>query len=397
LSEPVFTHDGVDIPLRRREIRALARSHDTFLDSQTGGLNVVRYREVERLLTDTRLQGIGMTLFDMMGITQGPLRDWYSSIMFTNEGAAHHRMRSLVGKAFSPRSVEAMRRTAAALVAERLARLRSAGGGDLMASLSDVPMRVMCALLGVPERDVPLFTAWVASLSNVFFMMTPEQIVQATDGITKLLGYTVRVCAEREDDPGDDLITALIAAEHDGDRLTRQETAAMVANLLVAGNDTTASQIGCSLLALLDRPEMLRRASTEPALLNSIVSETIRLEPGIEGTFRVAAAPLAVGGVERPAGTLVLLNTMTANTDPAIWRDPELFDPTRFLSPETPRLLTFGAGPHACLGAWLARLTLEEVVRGVAALAPSVQEPLDGLPWQLGTGTAPCRLNVAVG
>jgi cytochrome P450 len=134
----------------------------------------------------------------------------------------------------------------------------------------------------------------------------------------------------------------------------------------------------------------------EPSLIGSVVSEIIRLEPSIEIAPRTLIDPVEIGGAERQAGTMVWLCTMTANIDPEVWRDPLVFDPRRFLSPEAPKLLTFGRGPHACLGAWLARLTLEEVIRAVAELAPKLIEEPTAINWVRGTGAYPARLPVAL-
>src|SRR5262249_57789054 len=113
---------------------------------------------------------------------------------------------------------------------------------------------------------------------------------------------SIRVLAEeRSNSSAPDLIPALIRAEHEGDRLTRDETVAMVANLLVGGHDTTASQIGCTLLALLTRPEALSQIRSDPARLGSIVAETIRIEPGIPSAPRTVSAPIEISGIERPA------------------------------------------------------------------------------------------------
>jgi cytochrome P450 len=128
---------------------AAAAEGPTAIDA-TGGLHLLRYRDIEHILNEPRLRGVGLFLFDLMGITEGPLRDWYGGLMFTNDGPRHDRLRRLVSKAFTPRAVEQLRPTAAALVAERLARIRGDGGGDLVRSLGDVPMHVMCALVGVP-------------------------------------------------------------------------------------------------------------------------------------------------------------------------------------------------------------------------------------------------------
>jgi cytochrome P450 len=378
----------------RRALRHGAVTAPTMIDEASGAIIVLRHRDVERLLTDTRLRGVGLSFFDLMGISDGPLRAWYGAIMFTNEGRPHHRMRSLVGKAFSPRAVEAMRPVAAAIVAERLANVRAARGGDLVNALADVPMRVMCKLLGVPDEDVPAFAAWVSALSPIFGIMTPAQIAEATTAIAQLLAYTNELCARREEAPGDDLISALIAAEHDGDRLTRPETSEMIANLLVAGHDTTSSQIACSLLTLLAQPSLLADVRADAALLSSIVTETIRLEPGISIAPRTLIEPVEIGGTERPAGAMVWLCTMTANTDPEIWVDPDAFDPRRFTAAGAPKLLTFGGGPHACLGSWLARLTLEETIRGVAGLTPALTVAPTDIEWVQVLGVNPGRLPV---
>ena len=388
-----FAMDPVE---SRRALRRGATVGPTMVDRASGAIIVLRHADVQRLLTDTRLRGVGLSFFDFMNISDGPLRTWYGAIMFTTEGKPHHRMRSLVGKAFSPRSVEAMRPIAAAIVAERTWATRSASGGDLVQALADVPMRVMCKLLGVPDGDVPKFAAWVSALSPIFGILTPEQIAAATTAITQLLAYTTDLCERREASPGDDLVSALIEAEHEGDRLTRPETAAMIADLLVAGHDTTSSQIACSLLTLLAQPGLMAEVRADAALIPAIVTETIRLEPGISIAPRTLIETVEIGGIDRPAGAMVWLSAMTANTDPDVWPDPDTFDPRRFASPEAPKLLTFGGGPHACLGTWLARVTLEEVVRSVAGLTPVLAVPPANIQWVQVLGVNPERLPVMV-
>jgi cytochrome P450 len=396
--------DGNAMPLRtpmgvlehRQAVRAAAAQGRTAIIAETGAIYVFRYHDVEALLFEPRLNGVGLTTFDRMGITGGPLRDWYGSLMFTNEGVPHNRLRRLVGKAFSPRAVERLRPIAAALVNERLARVRAAGGGDLVAELADVAMHVMCALLGVPVADVPAFIAWVDALGRTFGFMDAGQIAAATSAIVELLAYVDELCGRQGPAAGDDLISALIAAEDDGDRLTRAETIAMVANLLVGGHDTTFSQIGCTLLTLLARPQVLALARDDAELLTSMVNETIRFEPAIGAAPRTVVEPFEVCGIACAPGAMVLCSTLTANRDPAIWRNPDAFDPGRFTSPDAPKLLTFGGGPHHCLGAWLARLTLEETVRGVAALGPVLTTPPDEIEWTQSLGSSPARLQVAV-
>jgi hypothetical protein len=244
-------------------------------DVVTGATVVLRQRDLEALAHDQRLEGIGLALFDMMGITDGPLRDWYGRLMFTTEGDYHRRMRSLVSRAFTPRSVEALRATAADMAAEAVASVRP--GGDLVAACSTLATRLMCRLLGVPDTDVPVFAAWLDALSPVFLVMTPDQIAAATTAITGLQSYIDELTTRRSKDPGRDLITALLASEADGERLTHGETVAMIANLLVAGHDTAGSQIPCSILVALQHRHELAGVHEDEARLASAVAETIRV------------------------------------------------------------------------------------------------------------------------
>lgn len=375
---------------------AAAAEGPTVIDEVTGATHLLRHRDIEAILNEPRLRGVGLSLFDQMGIADGPLREWYGGLMFTNDGGRHDRLRRLVSKAFTPRAVEQLRPIAAALVAERLAPIRAAGGGDLAAALADVPMHVMCALVGVPAADVPGFIKWVDALSPVFLFMTVEQIAAATAAITELLAYARDLLERRSDRPADDLMTSLIRAEHDGDRLTREETVAMVANLLVGGHDTTASQIGCTLLTLLTQPSALAELRSDSSLLSALVSETIRFEPSIAAAPRTVVEPIELCGVVHLPGAVVMCNLLTANRDPAVWHDPDTFVAHRFAEPEVPRLLSFGGGPHYCLGAALARLTVEEAVRRVADLVPTLTSVPDDIEWVQVLGRSPARLPVAL-
>jgi cytochrome P450 len=157
--------------------------------------------------------------------------------------------------------VERLRPIAAELVAEALSTLRRVGSGGLAAALAHVPMHVMCSLLGVPTKAVPDFIAWVNALSPAFGLMTPAQIVAAEAAITELLDYVRDLVDQRSHATADDLVSGLIRAEHDGERLTRDETVTMVVNLLVGGHDTKSSQIGCTLLTLLARPDAFPRSA----------------------------------------------------------------------------------------------------------------------------------------
>lgn len=396
MTEPTITTLGNPSDARDILMEA-AKSCPTAIESATGIVWVLHYDEVSKIALDQRTVGVGLQMFDLMGIDDGPLRDWYGSLMFTTEGPTHVRLRRLVNRAFTPRSTANLGESTARLVTETYDQLVADGGGDLIPAFRQVPMKVMCRLLGVPEADSAIFGDWVDALSPTFGYMEPEQVVDASEAIGHLLAYMRELADERRGLPGDDLITHLLNAEEDGDRLTHEELVAMVANLLVGGHDTTSSQIGCTLLTLLQHPGALDIIRERPELAGAVVNETMRVEPSITAIPRTVAAPLEVGGVKRPAGTVLLLSLTAANRDAAVWADPESFVPTRFAEPEAPKLLSFGMGPHVCLGAHLARMTLDHVALGLAERELRLSGSPDEVEWKVVLGRSPSALEVTVG
>lgn len=207
-----------------------------------------------------------------MGI-EGGLRRWYGSLMFTNEGEAHARLRRLVSRAFTPRSVERLRDDTAKLVNEEFLQMEAAGEGDLVQVFGRLSVRVMCRLLGVPEEDVNVWGSWADALSPVFGFMDPEQIRAADSALSELLSYIGTLVEQRRGNPRDDLITALVRAEENGERLRGDEVVMMVSNLLVAAHDTTTSQIGCTLLTLMRHPSAVAALRADRALIPAAVTE----------------------------------------------------------------------------------------------------------------------------
>ncbi|HET6874135.1 MAG TPA: cytochrome P450 [Acidimicrobiales bacterium] len=379
------------------DLVAAARSGPTAVDAELGLLYVLRYHEVDRLAHDRRMAGVGLTMFDLMGI-KGPLRDWYSELMFTNEGEDHARMRRLVSRAFTPRSVEQLRDYSRGLADATFTRMEEYGGGDLVDSFSLLGTRVMCRLLGVPAEDVEIFAGWSDALSRTFGIMDAGQIEQAGDALEGMLDYTAELVGRRgsrtrrDADSEDDLISALLRAEDQGDRLTRHEVVTMVSNLLVAAHDTTASQLSCSLLTLLRHPESLPPIRNGEVPPGDVVTETMRFEPAIPAFPRTALEPIEIAGVERPAGTLVMLAVGSANRDPEVYADPDRFDVRRFSSPDIPRPLSFGTGPHFCLGSNLARMIMEEVIARFAASDLRLDGDPDRVEWRSVLGRGPVSL-----
>ena len=380
--------------------RAARANGPSALSAETGAVVALRYDDVERLSHDPRLAGVGLSIFDLLGIGEGPLRTWYSSLMFTNEGDTHHRLRRLAARVFTPRSVERHRELAARLTAERMERLVADGGGDLVEALVDVPITVICTLIGVPEEQIPSFLAYGDALSPVFGLMEPDQITTAEDAVVGLMADVEAMIATRLEQRSDDLISALLAAEESGDRLTHDEVVTMVGNLIVGGHDTTSGQVGCTLLTLLRHPETLDAMRADPSLAPAVVDEGIRFEPSITIVPRTVLEPIDIGGVERPVGSMVFLASASASRDEDVWGDPDVFRPGRFTEPGSPKLLSFGSGAHYCLGAALARMTMQEVMLGAArsglgdTLVADVPLDADSIEWRQVLGRSPARLRV---
>ncbi len=385
------------------QYRAARTAGPTGIAADTGAVVVLRYDDIERLSHDPRLSGVGLSIFDFLGIEDGPLRTWYSSLMFTNDGDTHHRLRRLAARVFTPRSIERHRALAAQLADERMSKLVADGGGDLVAALVDVPITVICTLIGVPADQIADFVEYGDALSPVFGLMDPDQIAVAERAVVDLMRDVESMIDTRLTERGDDLISGLLDAEEQGDRLTHDEVVTMVGNLIVGGHDTTSGQVSCSLLTLMRHPEALDALRADASLAPAVVNEAIRFEPSITIVPRTVLEPFEIGGIERPAGSMVFLASVSASRDAAVWSDPDVFRPTRFTESDAPKLLSFGSGPHYCLGAALARMTMEEVLLAAAraglgdTIVADAPMDADSIEWRMILGRSPTRLPVTVG
>jgi cytochrome P450 len=269
----------------------------------------------------------------------------------------HTRLRRLVSKAFTPRRVEQL----VPFVQERTDELLTAAGTrgplELVADLAyPLPVAVISHLLGVPHEDHATFAGWseilAKSLDRLVSEPTPEELEENRTASDEFRAYFEDLADQRRREPRDDMLTALVQAEEEGDRLTMDELTSTALLLLVAGHETTVNLIGNGMLALLRVPGLLDRVRSDPAVAEGVVDEVLRLDPPVQMTMRTALADIEVaGGTLRAGGTAVLL-IAAANRDAEAYDDPAAFDPERGDS----RHLSFGGGMHYCLGAPLARL-----------------------------------------
>jgi cytochrome P450 len=320
---------------------------------QLGSLMLLRHRDVLDAFLDRRFGAMGVRYYEALGWTEGPYIDWVRRTVVFLDPPDHDRLRRLVGRAFTPRQVARVR-PITERIAGRLAAAASGGGSlDLYAAFAQrLPLQVICELLAIPGVDHEQVGAWTAALSLATATPTPEARAAADGAMLGFNDYVGGLIAERRRRPGEDLLSALVAVEEAGDRLSADELVAMVVQLLYAGHETTRNLIGNGLFTLLEHPAQLERLRRDPALLPGAVEEMLRYEPPILFTSRVTLAPVEIAGVALPAGSLVQLCVVSANRDPERFAAPERFDVGRAENAH----LTFGFGAHFCLGASIARM-----------------------------------------
>ncbi|MCR6481600.1 cytochrome P450 [Amycolatopsis sp. OK19-0408] len=277
----------------------------------------------------------------------------------------HTRLRRLVAKAFTPRMVEQLAPRIEELTASLIERAR--GEFDLMTALAKpLPVEVIAELLGVPLDDRERFAEWSHAMARALdppFLQRPETIEPAVRARQSFVAYFRELADRRRREPGQDLLSALVAVSDAGDALSEGELLVTLTLLLIAGHETTTNLIGNGVLALL------RHGGLGTAAPEGVVEEVLRYDSPVQLTARLALRDTTLGGLTVPAGSQVIVLIGAANRDPAAVPDAETFDPAR-----TPgRHLAFGQGIHFCLGAPLARLEGRIVFRELARRLPELR------------------------
>jgi cytochrome P450 len=343
------------------------------------GPELLSYDLVRTVLRDSRFampRGIGLVV---QGITAGPIWDKVTKLLISLDGAEHHRLRRLVSKVFTPRAAERMHTACLDVITELVDRHVDTGHCDMVADIArPYPVPIICALLGAPREDWHLFSEWSNDISKAFGLSVAEDTPAILRAWKQLEAYIEDLIAARRQSLTDDLISELIRAEDDGDRLTHGELVNLAAILLNAGTDTTRNQLAAAVQALCEHPDQWVLVAEHPELAPRAVEEVMRHTPIIFTTLRQAIENVELGGVHIPAGTFVIANTASANRDPAVYDDPDRLDITR---EAPPAMLTFGGGVHYCLGAHLARVELTEALRVITRRMPRPRRA-GPAPWK---------------
>ena len=299
--------------------------------------------------------------------------------MLDQDNPDHLRLRSLVHKAFTPQRMEEMRPRIQSIAESLLISTQQRGHGDLIADFAlPLPLTVIVELLGIPTEDRQKFHRWAKYVLNSPTMLN---VMLAIPAIMAQMKYLKQLFAKRRSNPQDDLLTALVQAEADGDRFSEDELVAMVFLLMLAGHETTVNLISSGTLALLQHPEQLALLRRSPELIKSAVEELVRFTAPVEtATERYTAEDVLIADTKIAKGEMVLVALASANRDERQFANPDQLDITR----EKNRHVGFGLGIHYCLGAPLARMEAQIGLQLLTDLRPNLRlaVPAEQLRWR---------------
>ena len=358
---------------------------------QHGPMAVVLAWEANReTLKDRRLSPRSFP-DDMVANGLSPATAVQVAPLFSRHGDQHRHLRAVLSTAFTPKKVEQLR-PATRAIAERLADGIAASGGacDLVAAFAEpLPPEVFALLFGLPLEDRDRMAHWAASIALAFNpSMPPEHLARVEEAAAEMRAYGRERIAASRAEPGDDLVTRLLEAEVDGHRLSEDDVIAMITGFVFAGAETTRRQLTAGVQLLAEHPEDWERLAADPDLVPNAVEEVLRHRWIISGLTRRAEEPFQRDDLRVPEGGRLLLSFDTANRDPERFDDPDTFVIDR---PDAHAHVTFGWGPHLCVGAGLARL---ELVEGLGVLTRRFGPPVvDSIGPSTGIG-APDSLQV---
>jgi cytochrome P450 len=337
---------------------------------------VLGWAESREVLNDRRLSPRSF-VDDMLASGLSPQSAAQVSPLFSRHGDDHRHLRAVLSTAFTPKKVEQLR-PATRAIAERLADGIAAAGGvcEVVAAFAEpLPPEVFAVLFGLPVEDSARMAEWASAIALAFSgSIAPDDVARVEAATAEMREYGHERIAASRAAPGDDLVSRLLAAEVDGHHLSDHDVIAMITGFVFAGAETTRRQMTAAILLLADHPEDWERLAAEPDLLPTAVDEILRLRGIVPALTRRAEEPFDRDGLElEPRGRL-MLSFSAANQDPERFDDPTAFQVDRA---DAHAHLTFGWGPHLCVGAGLARLELAEGLRALTTrFGPPVIEAI---------------------
>ena len=355
--------DYLDPALRGDRFHARMRDlrSQTWIAKSPLGCFVLDRDGVDFFLKSKQLKFPGALVAQLFGVTDGPLHEEIVRNILCIDGADHRRLRALVNPSLTGRSVERYRPAIRGFIEELWRPVAASGRTEFIADFAKpYPALTIATVMGAPLVDAERLYDWSNWIQKQFAQDVLEQRAQIEQAVLEFYDYAHGLLDARRAEPGDDLISLLVAAEEDGDRLSDEELVNLVLNILVGGVDTTQSQLAHAMKLFAEHPEQWELLASDPeTYAPRAVWEVIRYEPITPFTARIALEDIEYRDVTFPEGTIVMVSAFDANRDDAHWAKPDEFDITveREGKPHT-----FGAGIHYCLGANLARLELTEAL-----------------------------------
>jgi cytochrome P450 len=349
---------------------------------------LTRFSDVQRILrdpavfsSDSRNSDLYRAFMASIGDRDlGPIGDDTARSMLFTDPPDHDRLRKLVSQAFTARRIEAMRPHIRKIADGLIDELGPAGEFDVVAQLAyPLPITVICEMLGVPVADRRLFHGWSQQLVPILDpLVTLDVLDRANVAISAFHEYFDALAAERRTRPRDDLLSALIQAEDEGERLSHQELRTTCVLLLVAGHETTVNLISNGTVALLRNPAQMSALRSHPSLMRGAVEEMLRYDSPVQFVGRTVLKDIEIGGKKIVRGDQVVGIIGAANRDPAQFPNPDRFD----ISRRDVRHLSFSGGIHFCLGAQLARTEGQSAIAALVGRYPKLELATDHLEWR---------------
>ena len=370
---------------RRERLHQLSKNH--WVAKSDLGYVIVSHDDCAAMLRDRRWFS-ALALIAQTQNYESPewsKRSNRKSILST-EGEDHQRIRRIVSPAFTPKSADRLRPFMREVVNELLDPICEVGHSEFVADVCEpYPIPIICELLGAPRKDWELFSRLAVDIFKLFNGNLAKDAPAIIAASEEMDAYMTNLIAERRTQPRDDLLSDLINAEEEGDRLSTDELLSMANAILLAGTDTTRNQLGCAVALFAQHPEQFNLLRNNKGLAQQAAEEVMRYLGAVRGTGRYASEEIVYKDFIFPQGTLIFPNFVAANHDVDKFSEPLNFDITR--EPGTPHL-TFGSGIHYCLGAFLARAELQEAFGVITERLPNLHlngeiswKPLENGIW----------------
>lgn len=374
----------------------LREKHPVFYSETLGGWVVTRFQDVSDILhnhQDYSSKGRVLHLINKLEPevqNRLPLlHKHFATGLAHSDAPEHKRLRGLLAQAFTPKVSESMRPITRAVVQKVISRLESTS--DLIHDVfTPVPALVVGRLLGSTESDIPDLIRWAGAINGLYEkggLIDPEKAIYAEEMLQEIRVFVTKLANERrarrdkgELDPSQDVLAGLVNAELRGDSLSDSELVSTVVTLFVAGHETTTHLLGNGMLALLNSNSELQKIKLNSELIPNAVDEMARFDGSVPRSWRITKSTMEISGVSIPAGELVLPMLSSANRDENEFAEPDRFN----LDRDTRKHLAFGRGVHVCLGAPLARIEGQEIIKEILAKFPNMRliNNVEELQWR---------------